>query len=281
MKKIILAAVSVLVPVIMSAQAQINTKKEKIEDFTEKTTKVVLTGNMFFDQTFREEVQNRWRISPFEFCTLQEFEQLKTDSGYYFLMAVKGQFRKETRPGLTMLSVVKGGEEASGGISRMLDVITVPVMSAEDPSGREFVFLPALLDIIQNHILRSMETDVAGYAGLSTYNSIIDTATEGKNFIFAEDDLSEELTPEIMDEYADDKVIVTDTDTADEIMMENTTNSVVSFTVYPSDRRKGSFCYKMLIDAGTHQLYYYKRHKITKRTGPGFLPEDMDRIIGK
>ena len=68
MKKIILAAVSVLVPVIMSAQAQINTKKEKIEDFTEKTTKVVLTGNMFFDQTFMEEVQNRWRISPFEFC---------------------------------------------------------------------------------------------------------------------------------------------------------------------------------------------------------------------
>lgn len=281
MRKILIAAVSaILAPVLMNAQAQINTKMAKIEDFTEKVTEVVLTGNMFFDQVFKDEVSNRWRISPFEFCTLDEFENMKGDENHYFLMVVKGQFRKEVRPGLTMLSVVKGGKGADKGIGSMLDVVTVPIMSTEDPTGREFVFLPALLDILQDHILKSMESDVMAYSGLSSHNTEIILA-ENRNIIFAKEDLSEGLTPEIMQEYKDHGIIVTDTDTADAIMAENTPNAVVSFTVYPSDKARGSYCYKMLIDARTHELYYFRRHRITKNSGPGFLEEDMDRITAR
>lgn len=280
MKKFLILALAIIIPVTMSAQAQINTKKVKIEDFTEKTTKVVLTGNIFFDQSLKDEVQNRWRISPFEFCTLKEFEKLKTDDSYYFLMTVKGQFRKETRPGLTMLSVMKGGAAAEKGISKMLDVVTVPVMSTDDPSGREFVFLPALLDIIQEHILRSMETDVAGYSGLSNFNMNMNEA-DRKDIIIAADDLAPGMSEEELESFEADGIYVTDTDIADEMMMEHTPNAVVSFTVYPSDRGRGSFCYKMLIDAQTHKLYYFRRHKLSKRAGAGFLPEDLYRIAGR
>ncbi len=280
MRKILLLAAAVIIPVMMSAQVQIDTKKVKIEDFTEKTTKVVMTGNFFFDQSFKDEIMSRWRISPFEFCSLEEFQSLKTDDSYYFLMVVKGQYRKESRPGLSMLSVMKGGPDAEKGISKMLDVVTVPLMSAEDPSGREFIFMPAILDIIQDHILRSMETDVAGYSGLSGYNENIMEA-ENKDIIMAEDDLSSGLTPDVMKEFESKGIIVTDTDTADEMMLDNTPNALVSFTVYPSDRAAGSYCYKMLIDAQTHKLYYYRRHKISRHNGPGFLIEDLDRIADR
>lgn len=280
MKKFLILALAIIIPVTMSAQAQINTKKVKIEDFTEKTTKVVLTGNIFFDQSLKDEVQNRWRISPFEFCTMKEFEELKTDDSYYFLMTVKGRFKKESRPGLTMLSVMKGGAAAEKGISKMLDVVTVPVMATDDPSGREFVFLPALLDIIQEHILRSMETDVAGYSGLSSFNMNMNEA-DRKDIIIAADDLAPGMSEEELESFEADGIYVTDTDIADEMMMEHTPNAVVSFTVYPSDRGRGSFCYKMLIDAQTHKLYYFRRHKLSKRAGAGFLPEDLYRIAGR
>lgn len=280
MKKFLILALAIMIPVAMSAQAQINTKKVKIEDFTEKTTKVVLTGNIFFDQSLKDEVQNRWRISPFEFCTLKEFEELKTDDSYYFLMTVKGRFKKESRPGLTMLSVMKGGAAAEKGISKMLDVVTVPVMATDDPSGREFVFLPALLDIIQEHILRSMETDVAGYSGLSSFNMNMNEA-DRKDIIIAADDLAPGMSEEELESFEADGIYVTDTDIADEMVMEHTPNAVVSFTVYPSDRSRGSFCYKMLIDAQTHKLYYFRRHKLSKRAGAGFLPEDLYRIAGR
>lgn len=277
MKKIILLIASVLLPVLVSAQAQINTKKVKIEDFTEKTTKVVLTGNLFFDQVFKEEIRNRWRISPYEFCSLEEFGKLKTDGNYYFLMIVKGQFRKESEPGISMLTVLKGGAGAEKGLNKMLDVVDVPIMSAENPSGREFVFLPALLDILQDHILLSMEKDVAAYSGLANYTMGLGT-TEGMDIVFAEDDLSEGITENVRKVYFKNGISVAETDTADKIMSEHTPNTLVSFTVYPDQIRPGSYCYKMLIDAETHKLYYFRKHKITKKRGPGFLTEDLMRI---
>ena len=276
-KKVILSLAVAMLPLISSAQAQINTKKMKIEDFTEKTTKVVLTGNLFFDQVFKDEVQNRWRISPFEFCSLSEFEKIKTDDGYYFLMAVKGQFKKESEPGLVMLSVMKGGEEASKGLNRMLDVVTVPIMSADNPTGREFVLLPALLDILQDHILLSMERDVAAYSGLSNYTMNL-SSSENMDIVFAEEDLSDAITENVRKVYFKNGISVTDADTADEIMMNQTPETLVSFTVYPTDGKKGSYCYKMLIDAATHELYYYRKHRITSKFGPGFLLEDLNRI---
>ena len=74
--------VALVLPLVAGAQAQINTKKVKISDFTEKITKVVLSGNSFFDSYFQEEISSRWRVSPYEFCTLEEFETLKTDDNY-------------------------------------------------------------------------------------------------------------------------------------------------------------------------------------------------------
>ena len=277
MKKTILLIATVLLPVLVSAQAQINTKKVKIEDFMEKTTKVVMTGNLFFDQVFKEEISNRWRISPYEFCSLNEFEKLKTDENYYFLMVVKGQFRKESEPGISMLSVLKGGPAAEKGLNRMLDVVDVPIMSAENPSGREFVFLPALLDILQDHILLSMERDVAASSGLANYTMNIGS-TENMDIVFAEEDLSEGITENVRRVYFKNGISVTDADSADRIMIEHTPNTLVSFTVHPDKARPGSYCYKMLIDAGTHKLYYFRKHKITGRFGPGFLLEDINRI---
>ena len=68
---------AVLVPVLAWGQAQINTKKVKIGDFTQKITKIVLSGNEFIDTVFKDEVTARWRISPYEFCTLEEFNNMK------------------------------------------------------------------------------------------------------------------------------------------------------------------------------------------------------------
>ena len=101
MKKITAIVLALAFSVIAYGQAQITTKKVKIEDFMEKTIKVVTSGNMFFDQALKDEVMNRWRISPFEFCTLEEFETLKTDDSYYFMLVTKDRFKREKEAGLS------------------------------------------------------------------------------------------------------------------------------------------------------------------------------------
>jgi len=277
MRKILILLTALVIPVITSAQAQINTTKVKIGDFTEKITKVVLTGNSFLDSSLKSDVANKWRVSPYEFCTLEEFEKLKYYDDYYFLLTVSGKFKKEDGPGIDLLTLVKGGNGASGGINGLLEVVSIPICPTEDPSGREFVFLPVLLDIIQSYTLESMEKDISGYTGLSNYSMNLHKAA-GMEIIFSENDLSNEITREFRDLNFDSDMVITDEDTADGYVFELEPNTLVSYTVSPTTPQPGSYCYKMLINTQTNELYYYRRHKISKKFGPGFLAEDIKRI---
>ena len=265
-------------PLIMSAQAQIVTKDAKIEDFQEKTTKIVLTGNEFFDSALSEEIRTRWNISPYEFCTLEDFNSLKESSDYYFLLCVKSRFRKEPEPGIQMLTLIKGGEKADKGLGKMLELVSIPLCSARYPSGREMIFLPALIDIMQEQVIHVLSSSISAYSSLSEASGNMSDARD-MSIVFSEDDLSDEVTEDMLSQYFHDGIILSDETGADDLMLGNMENTLVSYTVTPFEPTAGSsFCYKMLIDAGTHELYYFKKHRITKKAGPGFLPEDLMRI---
>ena len=277
MRKLLVILVAALMPAFAFGQAQINTKKVLIGDFTEKTTKVVLTGNMFYDGSLQDEIVARWKVSPYEFCTLEEFEQLKGNEEYYFLLSTKGQFKRESEPGLMFLTLIKGGKKAEGGINEMLEIVSLPISSAEEPSGRETIFLPAFLDIIQNYAVESTEKDVSAYIGLSNYSLNL-SETKDMTIVFSEGDLSSEITDEVKATNFNEDMVITDEDSSDRNMYENSNRMVVSYLAVPTEASVGSYCYKMLIDNQTHKLYYFKKHRITKKTGAGFLAEDIRRI---
>ena len=272
MKKILLFFAFAIMTASAFAQAQIDTKKVKISDFTQKVTKVVLTGSALYDGVLQDEVAARWRISPYEYCTIDEFNSLKGSDKYYFLITTKGQFKKEAEPSLQFLTLVKGGSNASKGIDEMLEIVSMPISSADAPSGRELVFLPVFLTIIQEYTLDSMDRDYSAYLGLSNYTSNISKASE-KNIVFSENDIAPNVE---MGDCA--SFNVTDEDSADEMIMNNAQNTLVSYVVAPAEPVNGSFCYKMLIDAQTYELYYYRKHRISAKSGAGFLPYDIRSI---
>lgn len=277
MKKFLVLIISAMLPLMASAQAQINTKKVKIADFTQKVTKVVLPGNAFYDGAFQEVISSRWRVSPYEFCDLSEFEKLKNSDQYYFMMMTQGQFRKETEPGIQFITLVKGGSDAAEGIDSMLEVVTVPFAAADFPSGRELVYLPALVDIIQNYAISSMEKDLSNLGGLPAFASNLSKA-DHMSIFFAEEDLSDEVTDEAKASMSERGMTVTDAGTVDEMADGRTAGTIVSYTVAPDEPVVGSFCYKILIDTNTHELYYFRKHRINKKLSSGFLAEDIKRI---
>ena len=223
------------------------------------------------------EIVARWKVSPYEFCSLEEFEELKGNEEYYFLLTIKGQYKKESEPGLQFLTLVKGGAKAEKGISSMLEIVSLPVASAEDPSGRELEFIPAFLDIIQTYTLESMERDIQGYGGLSNYSLNL-LETRDMTLVFSEDDLSSEITEDIIEECFDGDMLITTEAGADKYMSSPEAQVVVSYVVAPTEGKIGSYCYKMLIDNQTHKVYYFKKHRIGKNIGVGFLAEDIKRI---
>ena len=254
-------------------QVQITTRREKLKDFTSKTTKVVLTGDEFLDEALKESVAATWTVSPYEFCTNEEFQGLKSNADFYFLMVVKGQFRRESEPGIDMLTLVKGGEGES--VNDMYEVVNFPLRSSEDPSGREFVMLPAFLKIIQDHTTSLTDTEMKAYSNIGAKDT---KKLRIKRIFFWAEDFAPQVDEQTKRSLDEDILIKEDEDEVDEIFSESTFNTVVSYVVAPSEPVNGSICYKMLIGSDNHELYYFKKHKITAKSGKGFLTSDIKSI---
>lgn len=270
-----LAIAGLLLTTDALGQAQITTRREKLKDFTSKTTKVVLTGDEFLDEAVKESVAATWTVSPYEFCSNEEFQNLKGNADFYFLMVVKGQFRRESEPGIDMLTLVKGGEGADKSINDMLEVVSFPLRSTEDPSGREFVLLPAFLKIIQEHTTSLTDTEMKAYSNIGAKDS---KRLRIKRIFFWAEDFAPQVDEQAKRSLDEDILIKEDEDEVDEIFSEGTFNTVVSYVVAPSEPVNGSICYKMLIGSDNHELYYFKKHKITAKSGKGFLSSDIKSI---
>lgn len=270
-----LAIAGLLLTTDALGQAQITTRREKLKDFTSKTTKVVLTGDEFLDEAVKESVAATWTVSPYEFCSNEEFQNLKGNADFYFLMVVKGQFRRESEPGIDMLTLVKGGEGADKSINDMFEVVSFPLRSTEDPSGREFVLLPAFLKIIQEHTTSLTDTEMKAYSNIGAKDS---KKLRIKRIFFWAEDFAPQVDEQTKRSLDEDILIKEDEDEVDEIFSEGTFNTVVSYVVAPSEPVNGSICYKMLIGSDNHELYYFKKHKITAKSGKGFLSSDIKAI---
>ena len=270
-----LAIAGLLLTTDALGQAQITTRREKLKDFTSKTTKVVLTGDEFLDEAVKESVAATWTVSPYEFCSNEEFQNLKGNADFYFLMVVKGQFRRESEPGIDMLTLVKGGEGADKSINDMFEVVSFPLRSTEDPSGREFVLLPAFLKIIQEHTTSLTDTEMKAYSNIGAKDS---EKLRIKRIFFWAEDFAPQVDEQTKRSLDEDILIKEDEDEVDEIFSEGTFNTVVSYVVAPSEPVNGSICYKMLIGSDNHELYYFKKHKITAKSGKGFLSSDIKSI---
>ena len=276
MTKKILAIISALIlPLMAFGQAQITTKKVKISDFTQKVTKVVLSGNEFMDTALQDEVSARWRISPYEFCTLEEFNRMKTNGDYYFLLITKGQYRKDSSPSFQFLTLVKGGADS---LYNMLEVVSMPIACAQFPSGREVVFLPAFLNIIQEFTLEAMDNDANAYGGLGSNVDNLSRHDDYSIYLSEDDIAADRALIEDGTVKLGRNVSIAKESEVDALMADNAPGTIVSYVVAPSDPQPGAFCYKMLIDTQSHRLHYYRRHKITGKAGAGFLKDDLKRI---
>lgn len=275
----IVIVLALCAPLCAFGQAKINTKKVKIADLPTRTTKVVLGQGGIMDSALRDEVSARWRISPYEFCTVEEYNSLKENPDYYFLLIARSN-EKEYK-GMLTLTLMKGGKaKAEDPQKRPVDVASLPISSSDFPSGREVVFLPALVDIIQDYVTRAMKSDGAGYSGFDIYASQV-RRTGIKRIYFSEDDLIPDMDAAFKERYFDEDMLIMSEAEADKAFQDGTYNTLVSFVVAPFDPQNGSWCYKMLIDAGTHELLYFRHHRINARNWAGFLPKDIKKISSK
>lgn len=205
------------------AQGRLYTRKAKLEDFPTRTTKVVTSSGSLLDLAFKEEVATRWRISPFEFCTPEEFGALNSDNSLYFLYIGH-------EDGISYLVLYKGGEEDEDeNLKKPFEVARIPISSSSSPSGRELMLIGAAIDIMQAFVEDAMVSEQAAYSGLKWYNG---RSLKGKT-------------------------IYLDPDEADSAYTRGEQDALIGVCVAPHSPEEGKRCFKMLIAADTNELYYF------------------------
>lgn len=282
MKKIILSIVSLIcICTLAMAQGKVSTKKFRIKDFREKVTKIVIPKSDIRHSVLSQEVLDRWSISAFELCNADEFESLKTSADYYFLLYTEGVDKYGRKDGITYLSLVKGGPEASKGIGAMTKVVSLPVSaSGTMSSGRELAFIGVFVDIIQEYTLRAIESEIDAYSGLCIFNRI-HMKSDGwrKQIHISEDDMSSAFQENTRKKYVNANLSIEDEDDVDKLLTTGTHNVLVSYVVAPAVISLNSKVYKMLIDPGTCQLYYFRSEKVKTAQNYGFTEKDFKRIL--
>ena len=253
MKRLTTLFLLILTSVSLFAQGKVTTRKHLFADFDDKITKVVMSGNDILDGALRQAVVDLWTASPFEFCPMAEYQSLKKSDTYYFLLVTAGQAKGEEEPMVRFLTLEKGGADSGDNVALRTEVISLPLCPVKGGSGRELT-----------------------YSGMAWFNARFDRKGGIKRIYLAEEDLSSSVSAKDREKYLDEDIIICDEDEADKAYVDKTYNTLVSYTV-----SAGTWCYKMLLEGDTDTLYYVRKHKITAKSAPGFLTEDLRRISKK
>ena len=240
-------------------------KKEDLQDFTASTTKVVLAGdNLLIDLIIKDAVEQNWKLSPYEFCTIEQYEKIKTDTTYYFLKRVNDE-------AVEFLTLSKGGEDDSY-------IISLPLSACGDSGDRIFTYIPAYLTMIQNHISKIIDRRLNAYIGMNMYSLGFNEA-KGKKMYLHKDDVEEDIDFDSM--YDEGVVGVIGDDELDRLLERRPKNTIVSLTVAPTNvpaARNLSYVYRMLIDVENSELMYYSKQRMNRRNGRKFQEGDMKRL---
>ena len=281
MKKIILSLLTLVIGLPLLAQGQVSTRKHRLLDFPDKMTLVVLSENDVLSAALRQEVIHVWTATTFEFCSLERFEKLKTSDNYYFLIPVESRFKGEEEPGITLLTLVKGGAGAAKGIKDMHEVISLPISAAMGSTQRDLVYLGALVQAIQDYTLEAMKSEAVAYKMSTWFNDGFKKTAEGKEIYIARDNLSSACRPKDLEALkSNPRLHLVEADEADEVFLNGTSGALVGYVIAPLLPGPGSLCYKLFFEADTHRLCYLERHKITDRKSEGFLPSEL-KSLGK
>ena len=166
-RKIFLVLVLALIPAMCFAQKRIYTRKLRLQDFPGKTTKVVLGTAPQIDSLLESEADLRWYASAFEFCTKAEYESLKNNSSFYFLIPTESK-------GTLFLSILKGGARKSENpMEEAMDVVKIPVRYVGSGENDASKYLGVWIDILQFYMNDAIFSEKVAYNGLKVYNRLI------------------------------------------------------------------------------------------------------------
>ena len=282
MRTLLLSFTLFLPTVLLSGQAAFPSTDE-IKQFNASKTCVVLEDDPFssYNIYIQEVVKSSWKITPYEFITVKDFNVRRLNPAYSFLVITQTNFDKDKAHGLYNFINLLQGKDVNK-LSEMPEICAIPLSFAGVSDLVYSYKLGAIVSFMQKHAQKiSDDPSLTLRKYLKYYNKNI-PGIKNKTILVEQEDLTPEISTieKIKAVYTGNIEIVTDEEIIKAI--ENKTpDTVILHKVGPMGERYSGYCFIMLIGTDDSELYYYNLHMVDNANPNGLLPDDLKRLERK
>jgi hypothetical protein len=285
MKKLLVVIVIGLFGISLFAQKEYVPTKEELLRFKSTKTLVVLEDNPLsdFNLTAKETLPAEWKLTKFDFISWKDFEKLRTDPAYSFILLNQVKFQNDkTNAKYNFLSLLLGGTSPSLG--DMADLCSVPLSYTGVEEDHYSYKLGIMLRFMQSHVQMLLEhPELLSVNIFKHYNDNI-AELKGKTLYFIPDELSKDINTvaKIKKVYPGDVKLVT-REQMREVIDNRTPNVVFLHKVGPEGTRIKSRCYNILMGVDDAKFYYFDYHMVGDDIdeADAFLLSDLKKIAKK
>ena len=254
--------------------------KEEIRQFTLSKTCIVLEDASLspYNTFIKKAVKDFWKITPYEFIEVSEFNVRRLDDKYSFIVLTQTNFGKDKTNGLyNYINLLQGKNVRK--IGEMPEICAVP-LSFGGADDLDYGYkLGAILSFIQKHAkMISEDPSLTGRKYLKYYNKFIPDVRNKTILVKQEDLVSDISTIDKIKAIYNNKIEIVTEDDIVKAIENKTLNTVILHKVGPVGDTNSGYCFKMLIGTDDSNMYYYNEHMINKTNPNGLLPADLKRL---
>jgi hypothetical protein len=279
MKATILTVFSLFFTISVTGQAPFPTADE-IKQFNASKTCVVLEDDPFstYNIYIKEAVVASWKITPYEFITVRDFNVRRLNPAYSFIVLTQTNFDKDKSHGLYNFINLLQGKNVNM-LAEMPEVCAIPLSFAGVNDIEYSYKLAPILSFMQKHAKKiSDDPTLTLRKYLKYYNKNI-PEIKVKTILVESDDLTPSIsTIDQIHKYYSGNIEIVDTEAMQKAIENNSPNTVILHNVGPRGDRRTGYCFIMLLGLDDSELYYYNLHLVDNANPNGLLPEDLKRL---
>ena len=279
MRAALLTISLLLCSVLLTGQAPFPTLDE-IKQFKASVTCVVLEDDPFssYNIYIKEVVKDSWKLTPFEFITVKDFNVRRLNPAYSFIVITQTNFDADKSHGLYNFINLLQGKDVNK-LAEMPEICAIP-LSFAGVNDLEYSYkLGPIVAFIQQHArLISEDPSLTLRKYLKYYNKNIPDI-KNKTILVEKDDLAPEIaTMERIRKIYTNKMEIVTTDEVMSSIENKKPNSVILHKVGPRGDRSSGYCFVMLLGIDDGVMYYYNLHLVDRANPNGLLPDDLKRL---
>lgn len=253
---------------------------EEIKQFNASKTCVVFEDIPFsaYNDFIKEAVEAYWKITPYEFITVKEFNVRRLNPAYSFIVLTQTNFDKDKSHGLYNFINLLQGKDVNK-LAEMPEICAIPLSFAGvDDFEYSYKLSPILLFMQKHAQMISADPSLTLRKFLKYYNKNI-PAIKDKTILVEQEDLSPEIsTIDRIRKIYKGKIEIVKNEDIIKAIADKTPNAVIVHKVGPKGDRWSGYCFVMLLGIDDSEMYYYNLHMVDRANPNGLLPEDLKRL---